>query len=195
MIRYAVFGSDDSPDALIEQLESGLDEVQRRTSLLFAYSYSEQQPQSEIHIWRAHGGEDALIRLVDDWGVPARYLVVEAARPEASAAILDALADTMEFASLPELQDQARVAGREQASALVRLALAAGEPVDPSSAELIERGLRSPDADLREAGVLAAALTRSPQFLADLERLYAQETDPTARDVLAQAIADCGGQP
>jgi hypothetical protein len=194
MIRYAVLRSRDELDELFEQLESGLHEVQRRTGLLFAYAYTEEAPGAKIHIWREQRSNNALIRLVDDQDIPTRYLVIEAADAQTAEAILEALASSLDLATLLELQDMAREAMDREPGLVVRMALATGESADAMSVGLIARALRSPDANLREAGVLAAALTRWHVFLAELERMYEEEADPSAREILAQAIADVGGE-
>ena len=182
-------------ESIFEQLERALDVVQDRTGMLFGFSHSDEQDEVELYTWRELRDDSALIQLIDDPAIDARYLLIEAQSDGGASTLAQTLGEVLPVETIDRLRQQAQAAMDRQPVALIRLALATEQGGDPASLKLILRGLQSDRVQTREAAITAAALTRSPTLVPELKRLETLEDDEGLRRMIAQAIRDCEGRP
>ena len=187
--RYAVIREPADPDELFEQVEDAFDVLSGRDDLVFVYAATqEDDPRLRVHVWReVH--ERALVRLVEDGALRVRYLAVEGDSDGTAAAIEDALRAAVPTVAPAELRARARDEMGSDPDAVVRAALGSGG-FDPETAELFRGALSSPDVKLRQSAAMAAALTRWRQLEPELESALARESEPTAQELLRQALLD-----
>jgi hypothetical protein len=189
--QHFVLHDDTDIQDLFDDVENALDELQEQQNLLFVYAQTEETDDAKVHVWLERRKKDALVKLVDDLVIPARYLIVEAMIQEEVARIVTSLEKHVRFISLQELQQQANSKMTDDPRSLLLLALGTTETFDQTTFDIQLRGLRSSDTKVRYAATMSAGTTQWPEFIPELTTLSQTDPIPDIRDMASRSLEAC----
>jgi hypothetical protein len=146
----------------------------------------------ELHRWRQQGDPPTAIDLTIDRSIPAAFVSVASEDASHARVVAEAL---NEFLRVPSASDHVRQALEhpEDATALLRAAMAATQERDERLEKLVESRLASSDANERKAAIKAAALLAWPSLAKPLQAAAARETDAELQRFLAIALKKTRG--
>jgi hypothetical protein len=105
--HYLITRSSPDDDEFIDVLEDVLDRLESE-NLVFLYSDSKHiDNYIHIQVW-VEARERGFIRLVDDYTIPARYLIFGSSTAEDAEKIMDQIQASLPIISLAELQENAQ---------------------------------------------------------------------------------------
>lgn len=174
-----------------DRMQDALDVLERQHGLSFEYKFSQELASNLVHHIYLERNERALLRLVDDFATPVRYLIIEAMTQKEVLQIGNWLGEHLPFISLKELQQEAHQNMLKDPKSLVRLAIGVGEEFDPISFEVIHQGLHSSDEQIRFRAAEAASLTQWPEFVPELENIYHNDPVAEVREMAARSLEAC----
>ncbi len=188
-LHYLVTRSNPDDEEFIEQLEDVLDRLESE-NLVFFYSESKQlNDYIQIQVW-IEAKERGFVRLVDDYSVPARYLVFGSPTAEDADKIICQM-QTLPVILLADLQETAQKNMASDPKSLIRLALGAGETFSHTCFDILQSGLRHSDPDVRFAAVRSAGLSQWSEFVPELKQLSETETVEEIQKLISKAIKAC----
>jgi hypothetical protein len=188
--HYVLRGTAD-PIALSDRLSEGLRAVREELGLDLRYGfYRDLADTLGEHVYLEEH-DRALVHLVEDDALPARYLQIGADTASTVEAIAACLRGSVDWIGLPELQRIARTEMEHEPSALVRMALGAGPQADSESLALLAAGFDSPSEALRLKAIEAAAMLCWPELLPRVGALGDSDASPEARELARSALEAC----
>ncbi|RUT10145.1 hypothetical protein DSM106972_006400 [Dulcicalothrix desertica PCC 7102] len=188
--HYLITRSSPDDDQFIDQLEDVLDRLESE-NLVFFYSESKQiNDYIQIQVW-VEARERGMVRLVDDYTVPARYLIFGSPRAEDANKIMGHIQANLPIISLAELQEIAQKNMARDPKSLILLALGTGETFSRTTYEILQSGLRHSDPEVRFAAVRSVGLTQWSEFIPELKQFSATETVQDIQELILKAIEAC----
>ena len=189
--RYYVLRGDPKDLNLFDRLHDALDDISAEHGLTFKYGYNEKLAAGLVRHIYLEKDQKALLRLVEDFMTPVRYLIIEAMTEDEVQQLASWLGAPLPFYTLAELQQEARTRAEEEPGTLVRLALGSGLESDPETFELLSRGLQSSREDVRLSAAEGISLTQWPEFVPELRKVLASDPSDTLRAVTEKALEAC----
>lgn len=188
--HYLITRSSPDNDKFIDQLEDVLDCLES-ANLVFFYSESKYiNDYIQIQVW-VEARERGVIRLVDDYTIPARYLIIGGSTPKDAEQIIGQVQTNLPIISQTELQEIAQKNMATEPKSLILLALGAGEGYSHAVYEILQSGLRHHNSEVRFAAVRSVGLTQWSEFVPELKQLAETETVPEIQKLVSKAIQAC----
>lgn len=187
--RHYLLRDEEPHEAITERLEQAFDALKHRYDLVFAYAETRELGETVIETYLEFRNEEAVVQLVHDPEIPARYVIVEAADPEDLEKIGAEISRHLPVIPVEELREHARRSLESDPSELVRLAVGAPETADEATAALLREALRHPQDRVRDAAAMAAGILRWPELAGDLHAAAEKEQNAEIRSLLAAALA------
>jgi len=189
--RYYVLRSPPTDTEFYTVFEAGLAHLRQEHALDFWYEHHEELAENlGRHIY-SEIDEKARLRLVEDFENSVRYLIVEAPTKNDAEQIGAWVAPHLPFIPLNELQEVARSTMEHDPAALVRMALATAEDSDPVSLEILQRGMKSNNVQVRFSAAEAASLAPWPELIPPLEKLKEKDPSKEVREMAGEALKAC----
>ncbi|BAZ18036.1 hypothetical protein NIES4071_99180 [Calothrix sp. NIES-4071] len=188
--HYLITRSSPNDDEFIDVLEDVLDRLELE-NLVFFYSDSKHiDDYIQIQVW-VEARERGFIRLVDDYTVPARYLIFGSSTAEDAEKIMGKIQANLPIISLAELQEIAQKNMARDPKSLILLALGTGETFSRTAYEILQSGLRHHDPEVRFAAVRSVGITQWSEFLPELKQLSETEIVQDIQNLISKAIEAC----
>jgi hypothetical protein len=187
--HYLITRSNPDDQEFVDQLEDILDRLEPENLVFFSSESKHLNDYIQIQVWE-EARERGFVRLVDDYTVPARYLVFGSPTAEDADKIMGQM-QTLPVILLAELQETAQRNMVKDPKSLIRLALGAGETFDRTCFEILQSGLRHSDPEVRFAAVRSVGLSQWSEFLPELKQLSQIETVEDIQKLLSKAIEAC----
>lgn len=188
--HYLITRSSPDDDEFIDVLEDVLDRLESE-NLVFLYSHSKHiDDYIHIQVW-VEARERAFIRLVDDYTVPARYLIFGSSTAEDAEKIIGSIQVSLPIIPLAELQENAQKNMVRDPKSLILLALGIGETFSHVVYEILQSGLRYPEPEVRFAAVRSVGITQWSEFIPELKQLSDTETVQDIQNFISKAIEAC----
>jgi hypothetical protein len=188
--HYLITRSSPDDDEFIDLLEDVLDRLESE-NLVFLYSDSKHiDDYIHIQVW-VEARERGFIRLVDDYTVPARYLIFGSSTAEDAKIIMGQIQANLPIISLAELQENAQKNIARDPKSLILLALGTGETFSHFVYEILQSGLRHSEQEVRFAAVRSVGITQWAEFIPELKQLSETETVPDIQSLISKAIEAC----
>lgn len=187
--HYLITRSNPDEQEFVDQLEDVLDRLESENLVFFSSESKHFNDYIQIQVWE-EARERGFVRLVDDYTVPARYLVFGSPTAEDADKIMGQM-QTLPVIMLAELQETAQRNMLKEPKSLIRLALGAGETFDRTCFEILQSGLRHSDPEVRFAAVRSVGLSQWSEFVPELKQLSQIETVQDIQKLVSKAIEAC----
>ena len=175
----------------IDKFLDALDLINEKYGMEFEYALFEEGASDLARHVYLETQERAILSLCEDFAVPARYLMVEAATQQEVDHLGEWLKNLLPFIPLEELQQEAREKINDDPQVLVRMALGTYQLADPISLEILREGLRSDNVLVRFRAAAATSFTEWIDFLPDLIPITENDPSPEVREMAIKAVEAC----
>lgn len=171
-----------SPAALRDQIEAAMLSLMVEHGLGFNFLGTRSQGDALTEtVWTGAGDPSTEIRLMHDSEIPALWLQVKAAAPEATEVMAAAFQRELPVRDFESLR---KSAGEGQDGALCRLVLSRHASLAQALPPLVKKALGSNDISLRTEAAMASHMSALKILKPLLLDAIARETDPNLKDML-----------
>lgn len=183
--RHYVINTDGDP---FDEFEAAVEQLEEEQGITFEFDEADS-PDGAItkYVFYESNGRARLI-LGDDPDTPARYFIVEARDASLADRIAGALTNALPVWSTADLREMAERDLAEDPGSMVRMALGASSEADSATLDILNRGLRHDDREVRLSAIEALSLTQWQEAADLLASARDNDPDPELQEYAGRAL-------